>query len=135
MEIRRKMQATIGEYDELLTLVWFFSHVSRSSGIAKTILQSTAKVKKEEVDRKRDEETLPALLGQLRIGQGGNGLLQSHVWCTYDLPRLWDRSDTGNKDDAKLSHGKPWHNQIDLQSRLCGRSSSSSFSSSFYNNY
>ena len=42
-EIRRKIQAAIGEYDELLTLVkkrklrWF-GHVSRSSGLAKTIL-------------------------------------------------------------------------------------------------
>ena len=42
-EVRRKIQAAIGEYDELLTLVkkrklrWF-GHVSRSSGLAKTIL-------------------------------------------------------------------------------------------------
>ena len=43
-EIRRKIQAATGKYDELLTLVkkrtlrWF-GHVSRSSGLAKTILQ------------------------------------------------------------------------------------------------
>ena len=43
-EVRRKIQAAIGEYDKLLTLVkkrkirWF-GHVSRSSGLAKTILQ------------------------------------------------------------------------------------------------
>ena len=42
-EVRRKIQAAIGEYDELLTLVkkrkliWF-GHVSRSSGLAKTIV-------------------------------------------------------------------------------------------------
>ena len=42
-EVRRKIQAAIGEYDELLTLVkkrklrWF-GHVSRSSGLAKTII-------------------------------------------------------------------------------------------------
>ena len=47
-EVRRKIQAAIGEYDELLTLVkkrklrWF-GHVSRSSGLAKTILQGTVK--------------------------------------------------------------------------------------------
>ena len=46
-EVRRKIQAAIGEYDEFLTLVkkqklrWF-GHVSRSSGLAKTILQGTA---------------------------------------------------------------------------------------------
>ena len=46
-EVRSKIQAAIGEYDELLTLVnrrklrWF-GHVSRSSGLAaKTILQGT----------------------------------------------------------------------------------------------
>ena len=50
-EVRRKIQAAIGEYDELLTLVekrklrWF-GHVSRSSGKAKTIPQGTAKGKK-----------------------------------------------------------------------------------------
>ena len=50
-EVSRKIQAAIGEYDELLTLAkkqkrrWF-GHVSRSSGLAKTILQSTVKGKK-----------------------------------------------------------------------------------------
>ena len=54
--VRRKIQASIGEYDELLTLVkkrklrWF-GHVSRSSGLAKTILQGTVKEK-----RKRDRQ-------------------------------------------------------------------------------
>ena len=49
-EVRRKIQEAIGEYDELLTLVkkrklrWF-GHVSRSSGLAKTILQGTVKGK------------------------------------------------------------------------------------------
>ena len=47
-EVRRKIQAAIGEYDELLTLVkkrklrWF-GHVLRSSGLAKIILQSKNK--------------------------------------------------------------------------------------------
>ena len=50
-EVRRKIQAAIGEYDELLTLVnkrklrWF-GHVSRSSGLAKTIIQGTVKGKR-----------------------------------------------------------------------------------------
>ena len=45
-EVRRKIQAAIGEYDKLLTLVkkrkirWL-GYVSRSSGLAKTILQGT----------------------------------------------------------------------------------------------
>ena len=47
-EVRRKIQAAIWEYDELLTLVkkrklrWF-GHVPRSSRLAKTILQGTMK--------------------------------------------------------------------------------------------
>ena len=53
-EVRRKIR----EYEELLTLVkkrkrrWF-GHVSRSSGLAKTILQGTVKGKKKEADRRR----------------------------------------------------------------------------------
>ena len=45
-EVCRKIQAAIGEYDELLTLakkrkLRWFGHVSRSSGLAKTILLHT----------------------------------------------------------------------------------------------
>ncbi|MEW8547219.1 MAG: hypothetical protein AB2693_27225 [Candidatus Thiodiazotropha sp.] len=47
-EVHRKIQVAIGEYDELLTLIkkrklrWF-GHVSRASGLAKTILQGAVK--------------------------------------------------------------------------------------------
>ena len=50
-EVRRKIQAAIGEYDKLLTMVkirklrWF-GHVSKYSGLAKTILQGTVNGKK-----------------------------------------------------------------------------------------
>ena len=62
-EVRRKIQAAIGEYDELLTLVkkrklrWF-GHVSRSSGLAKTILQAQWKEKEKEADRRRGGKTI-----------------------------------------------------------------------------
>ena len=58
-EVRRKTQAAIGEYYELLTLVkkrklrWF-GHVSRSSSLAKTILQGTVKGKRKK--RQTEEE-------------------------------------------------------------------------------
>ena len=57
-EVRRKIQAAIGEYDELLTLVKKrklrrFGHVSRSSGLAKTILQGTAKGKRKRGRQKK----------------------------------------------------------------------------------
>ena len=57
-EVRRKIQAAIGEYDELLTLVkkrhlrWF-GHVSRSSGLAKTIIQGTVKGKRKRGRQKK----------------------------------------------------------------------------------
>ena len=104
-EVRRKIQTAIGEYDELLTLVkkgklrWF-GHVSRSSGLAKTILQGTVKEKEKVADRRRggktmsksgQEWTLPAQLGQLKTGQDGKGLLRIHLWCPDDVLRLWDR--------------------------------------------
>ena len=92
-EIRRKIQAAIGEYDGLLTLVkkrrrrWF-GHVSKSFGLEKTILQGTVKGKRK-IDREKKrwednikggrEWTLPAQLGQLITGQDGTGLLQIHL--------------------------------------------------------
>ena len=57
-EVRRKIQAAIGEYDELLTLVkkrklrWF-GHVSRSSGLAKTILKGIVKGKRKRGRQKK----------------------------------------------------------------------------------
>ena len=104
-EVRRMIQAAIGKYDKLLTLVkkWtlrWFGHVSRSSGLAKTILQGTVKGKRKRGRQKRggktisksgQEWTLPAQLGQLKTGQDGKGLLPIHLWCPDDLPMLWDR--------------------------------------------
>ena len=57
-EVCRKIQAAIGEYDELLTLVKKrklrrFGHVSRSSGLAKTILQGTVKEKRKRGKQKK----------------------------------------------------------------------------------
>ena len=61
--VRGKIQAATGEYYELLTLVkkrklrWF-GHVSRSSGLAKIILQGTVKGKRKETDRRRGGKTI-----------------------------------------------------------------------------
>ena len=66
-EVRRKIQAAIGEYDELLTLVkkqklrWF-GHVSRSSGLAKTLLQGTVKGKRKRGrQKKRWEDSIKGM--------------------------------------------------------------------------
>ena len=62
-EDRRKIQAAIGEYDELLILakkrkLRWFGHVSRSSGLATTILQGTVKEKEKEANRRRGGKTI-----------------------------------------------------------------------------
>ena len=60
-EVLRKIQAAIGEYDELLTLVkkrklrWS-GHASRSSGLAKTILLGTVKGKRKRGRQKKGWE-------------------------------------------------------------------------------
>ena len=67
-EVRRKILAAIGEYNELLTLVekrklrWF-GHVSRSSGLAKTILQGTVKGKRKKRQKKRWEDNIKKWTG------------------------------------------------------------------------
>ena len=67
-EVRRKIRAAIGEYDELLTLVrklnlrWF-GHVSRSSGLAKTILQDTVNGERGRARRR----------GEMTISKSGQG--------------------------------------------------------------
>ena len=70
-EVRRKIQAAIGEYDELLILVkkrklrWF-GHVSRSSGLAKTILQGTVKGKRKRGrQKKRWEDNIKEWLEEI----------------------------------------------------------------------
>ena len=104
-KVRRKYQAAIAEYDELLTMVkkrklrWF-GHVSRSSGLERRSYRAQLKEREEEVDTRSDgmailnsgqELTFPAQLGQLKKGQGGKGLLLSYLWCPEDLPLLWDK--------------------------------------------
>ena len=104
LEVSRKTQAAIGEHDELLTLVkkqklGWFGHVSRSSGLAKTILQGTVKGKTKGRQKKRWEDNIKECTGMdfasstktAETGQDGKGLLQIHLWCPDDLPRLWDR--------------------------------------------
>ena len=73
-EVCRKIQTAIGEYDELLTLVKKrklsrFGHVSRSFGLAKTILQGTVKVKRKK--RQIEEE-----VGRQYQRVDSNGLCQ-----------------------------------------------------------
>ena len=95
-EVRNKIQNAIGVHDDLLTMVkkrklrWY-DHISRSSGMAKTILQGTVKGARR---RRRDgkitlrngrEWGLEILWGQRKTGNDGMVLLQCHLWCPDDL--------------------------------------------------
>ena len=81
-EVRRKIQAAIGEYDELLTMV-----KKRKIVLAKTVLQGTVKEKRRGRQKKRWQDNIREWTGmdlaspirQLKTGQGG--LLGSHLWC------------------------------------------------------
>ena len=60
-EVRNGIQKAIGVHYDLLTMIkkrklrWY-GHISRSSGMAKTILQGTMKGEKREEDRRRDRK-------------------------------------------------------------------------------
>ena len=62
VEVRRKSQAAIGEYDELLILVrkrklGWLSHVSMSPGLAKTIYPTGHSERKRRRDRQKKSQT------------------------------------------------------------------------------
>ena len=63
-EVRAKIQQAIGAHDDLLTIVkrrklQWYCHVSRSSGLAKTILQGTVKGGRRQVrQRKRLKDNI-----------------------------------------------------------------------------
>ena len=61
-EVRAKMQQAIGPHEDLLTIVkrrklQWYGHVSRSSGLAKTILQGTVKGEEDRADRRSGGKT------------------------------------------------------------------------------
>ena len=97
-EVRAKIQQAIGPHEDLLTIVkrrklQWYGHVSRSSGLAKTILQGTVKGERRQSEqRKRWEDNIRELTG-LEFGksqravenrENGENWLQSHLWCSND---------------------------------------------------
>ena len=61
-EVRAKIKQAIGPYENLLTVVkrrklQWYGHVSRSSGLAKTILQGIVKGEEDKADRGRGGKT------------------------------------------------------------------------------
>ena len=97
-EVRAKIQQAIGPHEDLLTIVkgrklQWYGHVSRSSGLAKTILQGTVKGgRRQGRQRERWEDNIRKWTGlefgksqgQWRTGKNGENWLQNHLWCPND---------------------------------------------------
>ena len=97
-EVRAKIQQAIRPHEDLLTIVkrrilQWYSHVSRSSGLAKTILQGTVTGEEDKVDRRRGGKTtsgngqawsLPSPREQWRTWEKGGNWLHNHLWCPND---------------------------------------------------
>ena len=98
-EVRAKIQQALGPHEELLTIVkrrklQWYGHVSRSSGLAKTILQGTVKGgRRQGRQRRRWEDNIREWTG-LEFGKSqravenskknGENWLQNHLWCFND---------------------------------------------------
>ena len=88
-EVRAKIQQAIGPHEDLLTIVkrrklQWYGHVSRSLGLAKTILQGTVKGEEDKADRGRGWKTTSgngqawssaSPRWQLRTGKNGENWL------------------------------------------------------------
>ncbi|WP_419585707.1 hypothetical protein, partial [Thiolapillus sp.] len=97
-EVRAKIQQAIGPHEDHLTIVkrrklQWYGHVSRSSGLAKTILQGTVKGEEDKADKGRGGKTTSgngqawssaSPRGQWRTGKNGESWLQNHLWCPND---------------------------------------------------
>ena len=98
-EDRAKIQWAIGPHEDLLTIVrrcklQWYGHVSRSSGLAKTILQGTVKRgRRQGGQRKRWEDNIRKWTGlEFDKSQWAvenwekwkKNWLQNHLWCPND---------------------------------------------------
>ena len=78
-EVRAKIQQAIGTHEDLLTIVkrrklQWYEHVSRSSGLAKSILQGTVKGgRRQGRQRKRWEDNIKALMDRRGVHQVPEG--------------------------------------------------------------
>ena len=84
-EGRAKIQQAIGPHEDLLTIVkrrklQWYGHVSRSSGLAKTILQGTVKGgRRQGRQRKRWEDNIRELRG-LEFGKSQRAMENREKW-------------------------------------------------------
>ena len=100
-EIRAKIQQAIGPHEDLLTTVkrrklQWYGHVSRPSGLAKTILQGTVKGgRRQGRQRNRWGDNIEEWTGlefaksqrAVENGENGENRLRNHLWCPNDPRR------------------------------------------------
>ena len=99
--VRAKIQQAIGPHEDLLTIgkrhkLQWYGHVSRSSGLAKTILQGTVKGRRRQGrQRKRWEDNIREWTGQVPEGSGEQREMKKtscKIICGAQRPsRLRDR--------------------------------------------
>ena len=87
-EVRAKIEQAIGPHEDLLTIVkrrklQWYGHVSRSSGLAKAILQGTLKGEEDKADRGRGGKTT------LRNGQAWSSASPRGQWRTERNGTNW----------------------------------------------
>ena len=84
-EVSAKIQQATGPHEDLLTIVkrrkqQWYGHVSRSSGLAKTILQGTVKGRKRQGrQRKRWEDNIREWTG-LEVGKSQRAVENREIW-------------------------------------------------------
>ena len=95
-KVRAKIQQTIGPQEHLTILkkrkLQWYGHVSRSSGLARTILQSTVKGGRQGRQRKRWENNIKEWTSlefgksqrAVENGENGENWLRNHPWCPND---------------------------------------------------
>ena len=97
-EARAKIQQAIGPHEDLLMIVkrrklQWYGHISRSSGLSKTILHGTVKggrrlggQRKRWEDKIREWTGLELAKSQRVVETGENveNWLQNHLWCPND---------------------------------------------------
>ena len=97
-EVRAKIQQATEPHEDLLAIVkrrklQWYGHVSRFSGLAKTILQGTVKGgRRQGGQRKRREDNTREWTGveftkyqrAVENRENGENWLQNHLWCPND---------------------------------------------------
>ena len=87
-EVRAKVQQAIGPHEDLLTIVkrrklQWYGHVSRSSGLAKTILQGTVKGERRQGRQKKSREDNIREWTDVETGMGVK--LHTYFRCTTEM--------------------------------------------------